>query len=106
MAEPLLSLTVRECDYATDIAHVAVLFREYAASLDVDLCFQGFADELASLPGAYARPHGRIFLALAGNLPVGVLALRPLGQHAGELKRLYVLPTFRGRGLARQLAPA
>lgn len=106
-----------------------VIFREYAASLDVDLCFQNFEDELAMLPGDYAEPRGALLLALIDASPddaggraqvlrsdgraahvAACCALRPLDAadypNAAEMKRLYVRPAFRGMGLGRQLAEA
>ncbi len=84
------------------------LFREYAKSLAVDLCFQNFEDELKDLPGDYAPPRGSLFLALVGDCFAGCCALRPLDSadypNASEMKRLYVRPDFRGIGLGRLLA--
>ena len=89
---------------------VRALFEEYAASIGVDLCFQGFADELASLPGAYAPPRGCLLLA-GPEQPVGCVALRPVAgaggeSPIGEMKRLYVKPGARGEGVGRALALA
>lgn len=105
------------------------IFREYADSLDVDLCFQNFEEELAMLPGDYAEPRGALLLALIDAPPddasgiaqlqrgdgraahvAACCGLRPLDAadypNAAEMKRLYVRPAFRGMGLGRQLAEA
>ena len=82
------------------------LFLEYAQSLDFDLSFQGFTEELENLPGEYASPRGVILLATATGVAAGCVALRPLEQHICEMKRLYVRPSFQGQGIGRQLAEA
>ena len=88
---------------ARDIAATRALFEEYAASLGIDLCFQDFEKELATLPGSYAPPSGRLLLAMRGNQIAGCVALRRLEQDICEMKRLYVRPAFRGSGLGRML---
>ncbi len=89
---------------AADVAACRELFVEYQQALGVSLCFQGFDQELAALPGAYARPKGRLLLARVAGMPAACAALRPLGANDGEMKRLYVRPQFRGMGLGRALA--
>ena len=85
------------------------MFEEYAAWLAVDLCFQGFAGELATLPGAYAPPRGMLMLAGPQDTALGCIALRPLGEAGpapgatAEVKRLYVRPEARGTGLGKRL---
>ncbi len=86
------------------------IFREYAQSLDVDLCFQDFEAELAGLPGAYAVPGGHLLLAYVDGKLAGCGAMRAAADadyaNACEMKRLYVRPAFRGYGLGRLLAQA
>ena len=97
---------------SADVAKARALFLDYQAWLDVDLCFQGFAEELASLPGSYVPLKGGLWLARVGSGShralegevAGVVALRPLAQDGVcELKRLWVRPGFRGLGLGRRL---
>lgn len=93
-----------------DIDAVRLVMKEYAASLNVDLCFQDFDAELAGLPGQYAEPRGALLMARSGQALAGCCALRPLVNvdyaNAGEMKRLYVRPQFRGKGVGRLLAEA
>jgi len=79
------------------------LFKEYAAGLGIDLCFQHFDKELALLPGDYIPPTGRLFLAMEEDTAVGCVALRRIADDICEMKRLYVRPEFRGTGLGHIL---
>ena len=80
------------------------LFVQYADSLRFDLEFQGFSQELAGLPGDYAFPGGCILLAEGAGDTAGCVALRPLQDKICEMKRLYVIPEYQGRGIGRALA--
>ncbi|NBQ88707.1 MAG: GNAT family N-acetyltransferase [Betaproteobacteria bacterium] len=95
---------------AQDLLIVRSLFEEYAESLQVDLCFQSFDEELRTLPGDYAPPLGALLLAWVDDEPAGCCALRPLLQsdypNAAEMKRLFVRRAFRRFGLGRQLTEA
>jgi putative acetyltransferase len=101
-------ILTEQADSESSVGLARELFREYAASLGVDLCFQDFERELRELPGKYAPPAGRLLLAYdfsAGRKQIaGCGALRPLDASACEMKRLYARPEFRGRGLGRTLA--
>jgi ribosomal protein S18 acetylase RimI-like enzyme len=92
----------------SDFEGVRSLFIEYAASLNVDLCFQNFSDELDSLPGEYAAPRGALVLASVDGNFAGCCAMRPLDTvdytNACEMKRLYVRPSYRGLRIGRLLA--
>ena len=106
MSGPRIALL--EADEAALLDTVRTLFREYAATLGVDLCFQNFEAELAALPGDYAAPGGTLLLALVDGQPAGCGALRALPDadypNACEMKRLYVRSGFRSFGLGRMLA--
>jgi len=86
------------------IALSRALFEEYAEWLGIDLTFQGFAAELAALPGIYVPPHGRLLLALAGSEAAGCVALRPLKDGVCKMKRLFVRSRFRGQAIGKLLA--
>ena len=93
---------------AGDIAEIAELFRAYEAHIGVDLSYQGFADELATLPGKYAPPRGQLLIARdAGGAAIGCVALRPIdAPGCCEMKRLFVSAQGRGLGLGRALTDA
>ena len=99
-----MSLRALSASDTTELEHVRQFFRNYAAWLGVDLSFQGFADELANLPGAYGEADGRLFFAEIDGRPAGCVGIRRFSEGVCEMKRLYVDPDARGRGLGRQLA--
>ncbi len=91
VADPALVATARE------------LFLEYAEMIGTDLEYQGFSTELDALPGPYKPPHGALLVALVDEEVAGCVAMRPLDDHTGEMKRLYVRPAYRSFGLGQQL---
>ena len=103
-------IELRRAETAAELAQAAEVMREYAASLGIDLCFQNFDAELATLPGDYAAPGGQLLLAFVDGQLAGCGALRPLTDvdyaNACEMKRLFVRSGFRRFGLGRVLAQA
>lgn len=93
-----------QAESSAHIAQARELFLEYAQSLNFSLCFQSFDKELASLPGDYAPPDGRLLLAEYDGRLAGCIALHRLDADICEMKRLYLRPEFRGKGLGRALA--
>lgn len=92
-----------QAETGAQIETARTLFREYERWLDVDLCFQSFEEELANLPGKYAKPAGRLFLIEIDGKTAGCIALRRLADEVCEMKRLFVRDEFRGTGAGRQL---
>lgn len=90
-------LTFIQAETADEISAARLLFREYEKWLGLDLCFQGFESELAGLPGKYAPPNGRLYLAYSDEKLAGCIALRDLGDGICEMKRLFVRDKFRGQ---------
>jgi len=97
-------LTLAQAESPAQIAQARELFLEYAQSLGFSLCFQNFDHELAGLPGDYAPPDGRLLLAEYEGQLAGCVALHELEAGICEMKRLYLRPRFRGKGLGRVLA--
>lgn len=98
---------LRLAQFPDDVDTVRALFLDYQADIGIDLCFQGFEEELASLPGEYAPPSGSILIASVDGEPAGCCAFRPMTNtdhlDACEMKRLFVRRAFRGFGLGRLL---
>jgi GNAT superfamily N-acetyltransferase len=101
-----MTAKIRAAASPADVALARELFLEYEKSIGISLCFQNFAEEVASLPGAYAPPDGRLLLARHGGRLAGCVALRKIGDGVAEMKRLYVRLAFRGMGVGRTLAAA
>lgn len=99
-----MSITITQADGDQDMDTVRELFMEFQKVINVDLCFQDFETELAQMPGLYAPPKGGLFLAKEGPGVAAVVGVRPLEDGKAEMKRLYVRPEWRGRGLGRRLA--
>src|SRR5271165_3499605 len=99
----IAEIRIAEAVWPEDRAPIARLMREYVEALEADISFQDFESEHADLPGKYSRPDGVVLVAWAADEAVGIVAYRPLERRICEMKRLYVLPRFRGTGLGRLL---
>lgn len=98
--------TISQVECEDQINTVQQLFEEYAAGIGISLCFQNFDQELATLPGKYAPPTGRLLLAYGDGELAGCIAMRAVDDSRCEMKRLFVRPAFRGTGLGRFLVEA
>lgn len=96
-------LKIKKAETKEDINIIRELFLEYARSLDFDLCFQNFNQELKNLPGEYSSPDGLLFIAYWDGEPAGCIALRKLEENICEMKRLYVKNIFRGKNIGKAL---
>jgi ribosomal protein S18 acetylase RimI-like enzyme len=96
-------ITIHQAQMTAEIETTRAIFREYETWLGLDLCFQGFESELAELPGKYALPDGRLYLAFADGELAGCGALRKIAPDICEMKRLFVRHNFRGLGIGRLL---
>src|ERR1044072_3997385 len=100
----MMTIRIAEARWPQDHAAVESLFREYVSSLAEDISFQNVDEELAGLPGKYARPGGVVLIAWDGDEPAGAIAYRMFEAGDCEIKRDYVRDPLRGRGIARELA--
>ena len=99
-------IDILQAESDEQINEARTLFREYEKWLGLDLCFQGFEQELADLPGKYAPPRGRLSLAYLEDHLAGCIALRPLDGDICEMKRLFVRGSFRAKGVGKRLIEA
>lgn len=95
--------TIHQAETRPDVAAIRALFIEYQRYLEIDLDFQDFGEELAKLPGKYAPPEGRLLLARCENKPAGCVAFYKMEEGVCELKRLYVRPDHKGKGVGKAL---
>lgn len=97
-------MNIRIIEAYTHMEDIKILFNEYVSSLGVDLTFQNYAEELSALPGKYAKPLGRLYIAYAEDFPAGCIALRPFDEKRCEMKRLYVRSQFRSLKIGKMLS--
>jgi putative acetyltransferase len=97
-------VSIRPAITSDDLVIIRELFLEYANSLGFSLCFQGFDKELERLPGEYAPPDGRLYIAELNGQPAGCIAVKKREEGVCEMKRLYLRDAFRGHGIGRKLA--
>jgi putative acetyltransferase len=98
------TIAIRQASTPEQYEFARTLFQEYAAAIKIDLCFQGFSQELAVLERMYGPPDGYLLIASVDEKPAGCVALRKIDDGVGELKRMYVRPEFRGLGIGNALA--
>lgn len=96
-------IEILQAETEEQINEVRKIFSEYETWLGMSLCFQGFEKELADLPGKYAPPNGRLYLAYSGSDVVGCIAMREIGPGICEMKRLYLRESARGKGVGNRL---
>lgn len=101
--EGVVSLSIKIYLAYDEIENVIELFKEYAKWLGIDLCFQNFDEELKTLPGLYALPKGRLYIARYEGKLAGCAALKPVENNKCEMKRLYVKPEYRGHKIGKIL---
>ena len=99
-------LIIKKVENEIEVEATRNLIRKYAAELQVDLCFQDFENELATLPGEYSEPTGSMLLGYVEGKAVGCVGLRYLKSGICEMKRMYLEPAYRQNGHGRQLAVA
>lgn len=99
-------IVLRNADTKDLVEIVRDLFREYAEAIGTDLEYQGFTAELAALPAPYIPPRGSLLIAFLDGGVAGCVGMRPIGEAIGEMKRLYVRPAYRRRGLGKHLVEA